>query len=269
MTKCFILPVLVFIAISSQGPAQPEKRVIKTDSAPQAKGTKKSDQDQQSTEIETIQRILAQAIQIQQTNAQILQAEADQKNEDAQINGKLANYTFGLLIVGAFQLIILAFTVRIAYQQAGITKNSERAWIMAELMWRDRPRFINTSGKGKTYIDLDLICQNDGATPAWISEIRIRFELVETMPPVPIFYPERRGDFIELRPTPVSVKGKHIFKADCHHTKKRESEVTKIIYGFVRYRDAFGSNRETRFGYSFGRDDVLERMDISAYNKHT
>jgi len=270
--KTLIVVGLILNALSgSQESSQPEKQVVKANSTAQTKGTKKTKQDEQSAETKAIQEILGQVAQLQQTNAQILQAQADQKQEDVQINGKLAKYTLALVFVGAIQALILAFTVWVAFQQAGITKNSERAWMMTELNWRDRVRFINTSGTGGTgtYVDLDLICQNDGATPAWISEIRVRFDMVKTMSPVPIFDPAREGDFVELRPIPLTVGGRRELKIDCHCAEAVASGLTKIIYGFVKYRDAFGSNRETRFGYSFSADDALERMGIPEYNKNT
>ena len=64
--------------------------------------------------------------------------------------------------------------------------NSERAWIMAELVFSaDLPapaptksRIVygdSSDGRHTIAIDVCLICRNDGRTPAWISCTRIHF----------------------------------------------------------------------------------------------
>ena len=180
-----------------------------------------------------------------------------------------------LVIVGAFQIIFLWRTVNAARDNAQAAKlnaqaliNSERAWVMADLRWRDRKRIIGLNTQ-KSLVDLDLFCENDGKTPAWITEARVRLELVDSVPPEPIFDPRRDGDFLELRLIPMTVKGKQVFKVDCGCDGGWNSGKTKMIYGFVRYRDVFESNRESRFGYTFTPSDDLERITNSKYNENT
>lgn len=180
----------------------------------------------------------------------------------------LALATLGIAIIALKQASAARDNAQAAKLNAQALISSERAWVMAELRWRDRVRIIGRNTQ-KSAVDLDLSCENDGKTPAWITEVRVRVEIVDLVPPEPIFDPVRDEDFLELRLVPMAVKGKEVFKVDCRCDAGWNFGKTKMIYGFVRYRDAFSSNRETRFGYTFAPSDDLERITNSKYNENT
>lgn len=182
-------------------------------------------------------------------------------------------YTFAGLLLAFVTLVIADIALmqaRAAKASADALINSERAWVMADLQWRDRVRIMHTN-HDKTAVDLDLVCRNDGRTPAWITEARVRVGIGESLPPIPIFDPIKKGDWSELRPIPLTVSGEWKCKADCWCEGRLGFGKAIFIYGFVKYRDAFRTDRETRFGYSayFNQEDKLDRITHPEYNKNT
>ncbi len=163
--------------------------------------------------------------------------------------------------------------------------NSERAWVMAELEWaNDRPgNFGWGSGGGfegaTTWARLSLNCSNEGKTPAWIIQKRVRIEIVEAIPPKPQFPPlNPEWEFENSEPEPLAPGRNHkvFFDITCRDKWDFEVEILTdrelIAYGFVRYRDAFQVERETRFGYRFAKStkEEVERIEgFPEYNKHT
>ena len=53
----------------------------------------------------------------------------------------------------------------------------------------------------------------------------------------------------------------------------REAGKALLVYGFIKYRDAFTADRETRFGYKISEDNKFHRIvgkgDFWQYNSFT
>src|ERR1017187_982249 len=94
------LAIGIWVLLVSPKAGQPESRVVQDNGTTNTEKNTKSNQNQQSTENEAIDGILAQEVLIQQQNAQVLKAEADQTNQEIAVEGKLVKYTWWLVIVG-------------------------------------------------------------------------------------------------------------------------------------------------------------------------
>lgn len=146
--------------------------------------------------------------------------------------------------------------------------NAERAWIMAEIQWRTNMHVVKHSGG--LSLDIFLLYQNDGKTPAWIMEVRILFRIIDARPVKPL-YGTGPGDFAISGPIPVTIGEAGKIKAwlQCEGIQE---EKTLLVYGFIKYRDIFSPDRETRFGYTVnqsGFNRISEIGDSWHYNGYT
>ncbi len=146
--------------------------------------------------------------------------------------------------------------------------NAERAWIMAEIQWRANMHVVKHSDS--LSLDIFLLYQNDGKTPAWITEVRILFRIIDAQPVKPL-YGTSPGDFAISGPIPVTIGEKGKIKAWLQCEGIQEGK-TLIVYGFIKYRDVFSPDRETRFGYKViqsGFNRIAEIGDSWHYNGYT
>ena len=112
-----------------------------------------------------------------------------------------------------------------------------------------------------------IVCQNQGRTPAWITEIHACLDIVDFPPAIPDF---THADPVQLEPEPLAVKQKFSPKDfTLQRDKGRETGLMTVIYGIVKYRDVFSDGRTTTFGYKVGIDGAFERLAASAYNRNT
>ena len=179
--------------------------------------------------------------------------------------------------------VIAVFTILLfvgVIWQIRTSKTIERAWLMADVepdseKWRDRKLHVlegsGTSGDS-TAIYAVLVCANAGKSPAWISETRAKFEIVETLPSVPSF---ESAEYIEAGTIPLGMAE----GGAAPHTQRlpwtpiavghEQSGKMSVIYGFVKYRDIFGESRLTTFGYRIS-GGILKRLEnYPEYNKNT
>lgn len=163
--------------------------------------------------------------------------------------------------------------------------HSERAWIMVDLEPAPAPRVTWVDGPYEPRppywseaehhgVDLHITLKNEGKTPAWITDSFIRFEITPTLNEHPDFTP-RELDLADRVPRPLAVGAKHEDDVSIKCERKGISgDGVVYAYGFVKYRDAFGEGRETRFGYmiAVAEDQSSwrwERVKNPNYNKHT
>jgi hypothetical protein len=152
--------------------------------------------------------------------------------------------------------------------------NAERAWIMPELKWGIKSgllRFVDKSGSIHTNASIDLFWQNDGKTPAWISEVVIKLEVTSAGPAA---QPDMTGGEVLYGPFPV-VPGPRPFSAGKRFVLSGEGWAgtgkMTLIYGLVKYRDIFTPKDkiwESWFGYRVVGISGLERIAHSEYNKN-
>ncbi len=158
--------------------------------------------------------------------------------------------------------------------------NSERAWIMAELVFSaDLPapaptksRIVygdSSDGRHTIAIDVCLICRNDGRTPAWISCTRIHFRNLLDIPDNPDFSP-LPTDYLNPTLQPVHVGGEVKTRWSLECDGPTDPKKVLVVYGVVKYRDVFRPERETRFAYTV-RGAQLIRLtdDYWEYSKFT
>jgi len=190
----------------------------------------------------------------------------------------LADFTFWLVVVGFIQAGILAATVWVIQRQVSTSRHIERAWVMADLehdsqKWADRKVHVlqgsGTSGDSTGFYAV-LICRNEGRSPAWLGERRARFEIVSGLPPKPNL---ELTELIEASPTPLGTGQAlpHTERLSFPITAQGHEELGRmnVIYGVVKYRDIFGKNRKTTFGYRLTPDRRFVRLEYAEYNKHT
>jgi hypothetical protein len=158
-----------------------------------------------------------------------------------------------------------------AHKSADALVSAERAWVMVEVHWATQrgQLFRNESSDGtvRTMADVNLICRNQGKTPAWITERHIRIEVTDSVAP----QPQLQGAEISYDPEPLAVGGADSFQ---HWSLIGDGWAGEgrfvLIYGVVKYRDVFSPSRETWFGYIVKPDGHrLERIAHPEYNKNT
>ncbi|HLJ28688.1 MAG TPA: hypothetical protein VKY85_18410 [Candidatus Angelobacter sp.] len=162
-----------------------------------------------------------------------------------------------------------------AKESADAVVNSERAWVMADLHWgagegTGHIRHITKgSGENQTGVHLMLVCTNQGRTPGWIDEIKARIEIVTRPSPTPDI---DSMEVIRNEPAPLGVNGRLQPDPDFSLICAGWDEADKMILvsGVVKYRDAFGGDRKTFFGYVINPDCELQRIaGFPEYNKNT
>jgi hypothetical protein len=189
-----------------------------------------------------------------------------------------------LVILGFPTLAFIAVQAVILRRQTNALVNSERAWLMANVVWTaDVPRIPSptrlhviegdgTSGQ-TTAIDICLVCTNEGRTPAWITRARMWLVLsTEKLQGKPS---TKNPIYTHLGPEPLSIGKSSTLRAIPTCSGKKNSNPggqNLILYGLVEYRDVFGDH-ETWCGYvvKYGRDESrLERLiGLGEYNKNT
>lgn len=171
-----------------------------------------------------------------------------------------------------------------AQKSADALINSERAWIMADIAWAaDVPhapkpttlRVCSSSGtEGKKFsIFVCLVCKNDGKTPAWITERSAWLGLFYNLPTTPDTKQPIAFTYSDLQPLSVGQSSTVQNEPTCKGDYPEVGGPALVIYGVVKYRDAFGSH-ETWYGYAIhgdpGARPRLERLaGYPEYNKNT
>lgn len=188
--------------------------------------------------------------------------------------------------VNAFVLILIWKQTRINGQQARINLitakaairsasaakasadaliSSERAWVMVDV------ELYSIRGDGLKYettkVDMRLTYTNVGKTPAWITEKSIRFALVDTTPDPPDF-----DSITPFQSRPQWLQTSYSEERDLEHEgyQLQHAGNLRIIYGRIKYRDIFGKERMTTFGYDIDLNDEAKRIgEPAAYNENT
>ncbi len=223
--------------------------------------------------------------------------EPQAKSEEQQTNDKslevlYRRYMWATIwgVAGAFiglgiiiwQTAIARTTANAAKESADATIVGQRAWIMAEVepdseKWSDRRLHVlqgsGTSGDSTAIYAL-VVCTNLGKSPAWIDEIRAKFEIAKTLPVIPNF---EAAEHIETGTIPLGMAEggaiPYIQKLPWTAIAVGHQELGKmnVIYGFVRYRDIFQKSHLTTFGYRITNGQIgrLEGKEHQKYNDQT
>lgn len=144
---------------------------------------------------------------------------------------------------------------------------SERAWIMVEAFAVGHSKPFK-SPDGATGIDARCECKNEGKTGAWINEIKCVLEFT------PLQLPEKPNfDNVEPYhsvPRPIPSRGNpemYIIQPGCFGDWNKK---ILILYGVVKYKNMFGQDCATTFGYTISPEGEFRRIvGYPEYNKNT
>jgi hypothetical protein len=164
-----------------------------------------------------------------------------------------------------------------AKDSANALIDSERAWLLIEIdPLTDGGQDIPFIGQGTSetgqprtrfYSDIKLI--NGGRSPCWITDARLKFEIVDSLPEVPDFASQQTEE--GWVGTPFGTEGKPFRYTWMPSFGGRESDATMtVVYGVVKYRDIFGQDRTTNFGFKVVGGDLKRLTDsYRKYNEYT
>jgi len=174
--------------------------------------------------------------------------------------------------------------LKISRRQVEALESSERAWLMAE--GKERVNIIvgeamvrGVSSGPTSSINFVLQYRNAGRVPCWITEKRVQFLLpdLKALPSEPFFdesahvddFPETAavGEVLTIEFHHLTCKGEHV--VILNNVDDQPGENTPIVYGIIKYRDVFGTDRETRFGYQISPHGRLRRIRSARYNNNT
>jgi hypothetical protein len=185
--------------------------------------------------------------------------------------------TWGLLGVGFVGAWIAIKTLRDIKRQTDALISGNRSWVTVDV---EKVPGVGglMDGNGlemgvgplkteSTAFRARIICRNDGKTPAWITKKRAGLDIVEAVLETPDW---SRTAIIQVAPEQLLV-GQVSKPTDETLYSKRGRALGKmtILYGLVTYRDPFGENKTTSFGYYVRDDGSLERLPNPKYNENT
>ena len=184
--------------------------------------------------------------------------------------------TWALVGVGIAAAYIGLRTLADIRVQTQALINAERSWVMVKVepvpgagpIWDGETitREVRDVWAGNTTYAARITCKNDGKTPAWITEKHACIDIVDSVPEIPAW---ERTNPIQIEPEPLSVGETGRPKDEPLTCKRARGQgKTLILYGIVKYRDPFGDNRTTSFGYKVRDDGVLERLPYPKYNEN-
>ncbi len=205
-----------------------------------------------------------------------------QGRENLKIQNRLTWLTFGLVIVGFLQVILLIWTFMTVNRQTSHMVTSERAWMVPDIKVRkDNPTFGESEGKG--VILTNPAWRNKGGTPAFVLEGGNAIELIlqgESLSEKPLPYdPENisvwDGDGIAV--SPKEGFSKFVFKQVKSPIGILDRSKVLWVHGYLKYRDAFSDTiHETRYCFlyipgmsEFGAQAQFISDGPSAYHRAT
>jgi hypothetical protein len=195
------------------------------------------------------------------------------EKEDEAFDRTFQHFYWGATILGVGGGLVLLWFVG---KQGQAIINTERAWVMAELAWTPMygsiTQIMDTNGQRKSMVTVRLRYRNDGKTPAWVDEIRARFEITqrpETRPDIRTMEPIKSG-ILPYGPVPLGIGANEYVDFSLECIGQEELGKQNIVYGVIYYRDAFKRKRHTFFGFRLlGDNNIIYLPQRPEYNKHT
>ncbi|MGA2606665.1 MAG: hypothetical protein ABSH01_04310 [Terriglobia bacterium] len=182
------------------------------------------------------------------------------------------------VIVGIVQTLVLAGTIFVIWKQMSTARNAQRAWVMVEIehnakKWADGEVHVlegsGTGGDTTTFYAV-LVCRNEGSSPGWIDEKRVKFEIVSSLPPRPNL---ECAQFVQAGPIPIgtgqALPPTDILPFEPVAMGRQEHGKLTVVYGVVKYRDIFDKRRETTFAYRILNGELRRLEGYPEYNKNT
>ncbi len=185
--------------------------------------------------------------------------------------------TWGLFLVGFFGAWLANKTLGDIKRQTDALISGNRSWVTVDVEkipgiggimdGSGHEMGVGPLRTESTAFRARIICRNDGKTPAWITKKQAGLDIVDTVPEAPDW---SRTVITHVTPEQLLV-GQVGKPTDETLYSKRGRALGKmtILYGLVTYRDPFGENKTTSFGYYVRDDGSLERLPHRKYNQNT
>jgi len=269
--KCItVVVVLASVGfVCAQG--TPEKGIVKDNSGLHTEISTDSEKDKDRTQNVTVV--------VNPEHPQNLKSNAKETDEDIDTQRNLVRFTKLLVVVGVIQSVILAITGLILGLQIFAMISSERAWLSVKRVGNPPEDWLNRV-KSSYVVGVILEFSVFGKTPARITEARFALRLIPTKN-----NSRRREPDLPENPnyagiTGLEITGKNTIviapggdfriqeflspppkPEDLEET--RDGKKVLCVYGFIKYKDAFGRGRETRacFVYDFSFGGILRSPD--------
>jgi hypothetical protein len=206
-----------------------------------------------------------------ETNAQVADPQAAKDQEEVEIQRKLARYTQWLVIVGAIQFIVLIaqaavfwFTLRAMNRQTLLASDTAQRQLRA---------YICVSSALLKFLrpevpEIQVHLKNSGQTPAYDVTGWIHMWIEEY--PLKVLLPEPPEGFQRSREIigPASIRTYIIAKKPPIPTESLPllgtTRGTIYVYGEVRYKDAFGCERFTKYRLIYGGSEGVRKSKPDA-----
>jgi hypothetical protein len=121
---------------------------------------------------------------------------------------------------------------------------------------------------------LDFVYRNAGRTPALMRKVFIDFDFADALPQTPTYRttgkPNMFGTLIPGETSKIIGHRSHAVTGQPEMNRLRSQQTAFITYGFIQYKDIFGKEHITGFGfrYDFGRNKMADWGD-DPYNYYT
>lgn len=178
-----------------------------------------------------------------------------------------------LAVANIAYVIVTAYMLSAIRNQGSALVNAERAWLMVEMGWAPLYGGI-TVGEGvemtvrssTSIASIRLACTNSGKTPAWIDQVQSALAIVRRGSE-----PPQITEDAENTKGPIPIAPGRIEQLDISLTTSGEAGVNEanLIYGIVRYRDAFSRKRATTFAYEATGTRLSRLSGYAEWNENT
>jgi hypothetical protein len=232
----------------------PEQRAAKENRNAKAEKSERGDNNPKSSPNITVV--------VKQENASEHQAADHQSEENIDIQRKVVALTRWLVIVGFIQACILAGTIWAICTQTGTSRTIERAWVIASPVIKNPPLGLmpevgDPIGSDQRNIFICAI-KSVGNTPARLIDATIAYQQIGNLEDIPKEPMYGKGPLNEL---PLVKEDSFAVVATLQpNSSLSKQDMVAILtsnkqflyaYGRVKYKDVFGKEHETRFGYVY------------------
>jgi hypothetical protein len=155
----------------------------------------------------------------------------------------------GLLVgVGVLQAVILAFTIKAINKQSEAAKDSQRAWIIVDVVGEFSPKIF---GDAVIWLVSPNV-KNSGQTPARILKMALNLNPIlagGSLPPEPTYRKEHSWELIVPPGQSLKPLSEGVVKSDIDRVVSASDSL--YLCGFIKYEDAWKRSRETRFCFRY------------------
>jgi hypothetical protein len=204
-------------------------------------------------------------------------AKQDTKKERAPF---MSNFEWVISIVTTVYSVFSVLTFFAINKQTAAHVASESPWIMVDIEYSPGmhgPFLGTSSGKDidgiqhHTDFMLRFVCSNHGKTPALITEKAAKLVMFPKgkLPNNPDL---SSLEILDNRVEPLAAREKSTRQNDQYLSVPgyRGLDQWIVLYGVVKFRDIFGRDRQTTFGYEVTLGDKIDRLPgYAKYNENT